>query len=211
MNRESTASAPYAPRGRSLFVLGTVVGTVLVGGCSLAPAGSSGAEAPSTDGTLPPPGFGTFSQRDISLTLTSGDLRILVTPLAESVLVATAPDTYQRLSALAEPHRPAVDDNALFLVSFFSDQPDVRFVPEEVQFVSGGRRVRPRSVTPVTPGWGAGRVAQRETEMAVYVFDRPVDLESELTLHYGLERTDAWRAILPRVQAERARARARSG
>ncbi|MDZ7779178.1 MAG: hypothetical protein U5R14_04455 [Gemmatimonadota bacterium] len=185
--------------------------TGAVGGCSLASAGPPGAGNASAEQGLPPPGFGTLSQREVSLTLTSGTLRILVTPLAESVLVTTAPDTYRRLSALAEPHRTRADDTAIFLVSFFSDQPDVRFVPQEVQFVSGGVRVRPSSVTPVTPGWGSGRVAQRGTETAVYVFDRPLDLESDLTLHYGLERTDAWRVILSRIQAERARARARAG
>ena len=175
-------------------------------GCSLASEGPS-----SLVETLPPPGYGTLSQREVSLTLRSGDLQLLVTPLAEAVLVATAPDTYRRLSALAAGYRASAEDSSVFLVSFFSDQPDVRFVPEEVQFQSQGLRVRPRSIDPMTPGWGVGRVGQRATEMAVYVFDRTVDLESDAVLHYGLERSNEWTIILPRIQAERTRARGRAG
>ena len=174
--------------------------------CSLSSSGAPAAVAP-----LPPPGYGTLSQRDISLSLRSGDLQLLVTPLAASVLVTTAPDTYRRLSALAIPSGAGAEDGSVFLVSFFSDHPEVRFVPEEVQFLSRGLRARPRAIEPLTPGWGVGRVAQRGTEMAVYVFDRAVDLESDLVLHYGLERSNEWSAILLRIQSERARARARAG
>ena len=181
-----------------------------VAACTLSAAGTdTEGVAGGAAGALPPPGYGTMSQRDVSLSLRSGDLQILVTPLAASVLVATAPDTYRRLEALAAPHRTG-PETPLFLVSFFSDRPDARFVAEEVQFVSGGLRARPATIHPVTPRWGSGRVAQRETEMAVYVFDRPVDLESDIVLHYGLEQSNDWPAILTRIQAERSRARARS-
>jgi hypothetical protein len=180
--------------------------------CTLSAAGTGTDEASTgTPGALPPPGYGTLSQRDVSLSLRSGDLQILVTPLAPAVLVATAPDTYRRLDALAAPYRTSGSEaSPVFLVSFYSDRPDARFVAEEVQFVSGGLRARPASIHPVTPRWGSGRVAQRETEMAVYVFDRPVDLESDVVLHYGLEESTEWAAILTRIQAERARARARA-
>jgi hypothetical protein len=43
----------------------------------------------------------------------------------------------------------------------------------------------------------------------VYAFSSEVDLESDLTVAYGLVESTQWRTILPRVQAERARARAR--
>jgi hypothetical protein len=47
--------------------------------------------------------------------------------------------------------------------------------------------------------------------MAVYSFSSEVDLESDLTLLYGLDQTNAWGVILPRIQAERVRARGRAG
>ena len=162
---------------------------------------------------VPPPGYGTLRQVDVSLTLESGDLQLMVTPLHESVTRVTAPDTEQRLSGLVAAHAPgrAGDSTGLFLVSFYSDQPDVPFIPEEVQFISRGLRMRPQEITPVTPSWGEQRVGQRQTEMAVYSFGEGIDLESSLTLAYQFEQSTQWGAILPRIQAERARARARAG
>ena len=136
----------------------------------------------------------------------------MVTPLHESVTRVTAPDTERRLSGLAEAHRASNGrETALFLVSFYSEQPDTRFVPEEVQLISRGMRLRPGTITPVTPRWGQRRAQQRQTEMAIYSFVGEVDLEADLILAYGIEQTRAWSLILPRIQAERARARARAG
>jgi len=165
---------------------------------------------------LPPPGYGTLRQDDVTIALASGQLQIKVTPLSEAVTRVTAPDTYRRLSGLASRFGPDAvratgsDDPALFLVSFFSEAPDAVFVPEEIQLVARGIRLRPGVILPVTPGWGQRRLAQRETEMAVYAFGTGVDLESDLVVAYGLVESGAWAGILPRVQAERARARARA-
>ena len=77
--------------------------------------------------TLPPTGYGTLRQDDITVDLASGDLRLKVTPLAESVTRLTAPDTYQRLSALAgQVHaelvrRSGASSPTFFLVSAYSE------------------------------------------------------------------------------------------
>ena len=188
-------------------------------GCAVPPGmegGTAGSPAAATDSfeMLPPPGYGTLRQDEVSLSLTSGSLRILVTPLEESVTRVTAPDTYRRLSSISNAHRnaPGIGESAmLFLVSFFSEEPDERFVPEEVQLVSRGIRLRPTAIIAITPSWGERRLRQRVTEMAVYAFSDNVDLESDLVVAYGLEQTGAWSVILRSVQAERARARARAG
>jgi hypothetical protein len=197
-------------RGAARGGLGLAFSLLAASSCTLSSGGTGFGVGPAVD-ALPPPGFGTLSQREISLTLRSDDLQLMVTPLAPSILVVTAPDTYRRLDALVEPYRGEAEEGTLFLVSFFSDRPDVRFVAEEVQFVSQGLRARPQRVVPVTPGWGSARVAQRETQTALYLLDRPVDLESDLVLHYGLEQNAGWNSILARIRAERARARARAG
>ena len=202
------------PASRALLVF-ALVALFLLSGCAV-PPGMEGGSATNTDSfeTLPPPGYGTLRQDEISLSLTSGALRILVTPLEESATRVTAPDTYRRLSSMSNAHRnaPGIGESApLFLVSFFSEQPDERFVPEEVQLVSRGIRLRPSAIIAVTPSWGERRLRQRVTEMAVYAFSSTVDLESDLTLVYGLDQTSAWSVILRRIQAERARARARAG
>ncbi len=164
---------------------------------------------------LPPPGSGTLRQDEITILLTSGDLQIKVTPLAESVIRTAAPDTYRLLSGLAGRYtgeavrRTGSEHPSLFLVSFYSESPDVAFVPEELQLIAQGMRRRPDAILPVTPTWGERRLAQRETETAVYAFADDIDLESDLVVAYGLVESAQWRSILPRVRAERARARAR--
>ena len=187
----------------------TAVVVTAVGGCTIAPVAAGGLPAAGSD-ELPPPGYGTLLQREISISLVSRALQILVTPLDESVIRLTAPDTYRRLSGMANASARGVA-GGLFLISFYSDQPDVRFVPDEIQLISGGLRLRPASITAITPTWGQHRVRQQQQETAIYGFVDAVDLASDLVLVYGLEQTRAWSAILPRLQAERARARARSG
>jgi hypothetical protein len=183
-------------------------------GC-VPPAATGAGASGGPPGPLPAPGSGTLRQDEITIQLTSGDLQIKVTPLSESVIRTAAPDTYRVLSGLAGRFSPEAvrrtgsAEPALFLVSFFSMAPDVAFVPEELQLIAQGSRRRPDVILPVTPTWGERRLAQRETETAVYAFGSGVDLESDLVVAYGLVESTQWSSILPRVQAERARARAR--
>ncbi len=208
-NAPRARGARPSPSTVALAVLATGAPLLACAACTVAP--TSGPSAPVGDDTLPPPGYGTLRQDQVTLQMMSGVLRIQVTPLDESVTRVTAPDTWERLSSTAEAHRPrAPEGSMLFLVSFFSDQPDIRFVPEEVQIISRGIRMRPTAIMPVTPAWGRQRLRQRQTEMAVYAFPSGIDLESELVLAYQLEQTSAWAGILTRVQAERGRARARA-
>ena len=203
--RSSAARRPLGIRLRA--PVGLLI--LLHGGCTLAPA--PGAPAEALDTRLPP-GYGTLRQDEVTMQMMSGVLQIQVTPLDESVTRVTAPDTYDRLSGMARAHEGrAPEASMLFLVSFFSDQPGIRFVPEEVQLISRGIRMRPSAILPVTPGWGQRRLQQRQTEMAVYAFPSGIDLESDLQLAYQLEQTSSWAGIITRIQAERGRARARAG
>lgn len=184
----------------------------LAPGCTIAPAPAADRPEPTADDQLPPPGYGTLLQDDVTISLVSRGLEVKVTPLAESVIRVTAPDTYARLSGIARANREeAPPDSRLFLVSFYSTEPGMSFLPDEVQLISRGLRARPSRILPVTPSWGQHQVDQRRAEMAVYAFGPQVDLEAELTLVYGFDETTAWNSILARVQVERGRARARAG
>ncbi len=178
--------------------------------CTIAP--SPGGTVP-VDAGAPPVGFGTLRQEDVSIGMTSGDLRILVTPLHRSVTHVTAPDTERRLNALTTAHAASgrEDGAGLFLVTLYSDRPDVAFVPEDVQLVASGFRLRASMILPLTPRWGERRVGQREQEMAVYDFGPGVDLERDVVLVYGLLQAEQWTVITSRIQAERARVRTRAG
>ncbi len=181
-----------------------------------APAGRQ--EPSQADSSLMvPPGYGTLLQDEISLRLQPGDLLIKVTPLEEWVIRLTAPDTYGRLRGLVDAFGLRAERAArspevsLFLVSLFSYQPDVTYEPEELQLVNRGFRFPPLSIVAVTPAWGTQRLAQQETRMAIYAFGGGIDLQADLVVQYRDLRNDQWRdRILPLLEAERAKARARA-
>jgi len=162
------------------------------------------------------PGYGTLRQDAFTVSLRSGALQIKVTPLTEAVIRLAAPDTYDRLHALAESRRSEAASAAmtpepeLFLVSFFSYEPNVEFQPEDLQLVQQGRLLRARAVLPVTPGWGKQRLQQQETQIAVYAFGEPIDYEQSLVVRYGMEESRGWDRIIPVLEVERAKVRARA-
>ena len=195
----------------------------LLSGCARgtspgAPKPSSGGTPQETESLLVPPGFGTLLQDQISLRHQSGDLLIKITPLDEGIIRLTAPDTYERLRGLAEIHgpraarTPSASQSSLFLVSLFSYQPDVTYEPEDLLLVNRGLRLRPQGIAPITPSWGTQRLGQQETTMAIYAFEGGIEWETDLVAEYQQLRNEAWRdQVLPLLQAERAKVKARSG
>lgn len=203
------------PRGSALlFLLGTLAGC----GPALPAPGDPSAPHPAEEEaeTLVEPGHGTLLQDDITPRIRSGELLIKVTPLAEWVIRLTAPDTYARLHGLAVSHgdRAArgAPEPSLFLVSFFSYSPDVPYQPEDLLLVNRGLRFRPTGIAPITPAWGTQRLGQQETRMAVYAFQGGMELDTDLVVEYQGFRNEIWRdRVIPLLQAEEAKVRARSG
>ena len=160
-----------------------------------------------------PAGFGTLHQDQFTLQLRDGDLLIKVTPLEESIIRLAAPDTYERLRAMAgsrlEQARQAVysDEPEMLLVSFFSYSPDVEYRPDDIVLTNAGRQMRPVAVLPVTNGWGRGRLQQREIQNAIYVFDQDIDYAQPMAVRYGARETQNWSSIIPLLERERARIR----
>jgi hypothetical protein len=162
------------------------------------------------------PGLGTLRQDEFTVQLRSDQLLIKVTPLAETVIRIAAPDTYTRLHDLAESRRAEAAKTAspapnleLFLVSFFSYQPNTAFQPENVQLTHQGRQLRASAILPLTPGWGRQQLQQQETQMAVYAFAHTIDYELPLTVRYLLVQSDEWTRIIAKLEIERAKIRAR--
>jgi hypothetical protein len=175
--------------------------------------GERGARAPE----VLPVGLGSLRQDDITLTLRDGPVQIKVTPLEASVTVLTAPDTWERLSGLEQAHRLPLTTRAgpgnitLFLVSFFSDQAGQEFHPLDLSLTSSGLSHRPRAIHPITPGWDRERLEQRDTQMAVYAYATRVDFDQAFTFDYRMGVPADWGRVLPLLQRERARIRARGG
>lgn len=192
-------------------------------GCAAAPQAppgsapttvAGGAATPSQEAELLPAGYGTLRQDEVTVSLRSGPLLIKATPLAERVIRLLAPDTYDRLHALAESRRAeaaqgTIDGPELFLVSFFSYEPDVTFTPEDLQLTHQGRLMRATRVLPVTSGFGRQRLAQQENQSAIYVFDERIDYQQPIVVRYELVESGDWTQIIPKLEVERARVRAR--
>ncbi len=200
-----------------------VVGAILVllSGCGGAGSGTSTGQSAAPTGrggadVLVPPGYGTLAQAQFTLELESGALQIQVTPLAESVIRLAAPDTYQRLTGISASAGASLrsrtrEESPLFLVSMFSRAPTVTYEPENLHIVNGGLRYRPTAIQAITPGWGGQRLRQQETQLAVYAFDPGIELGIALIVEYEGVSDPSWQTILNRLEAERARVRARVG
>jgi hypothetical protein len=191
---------------------------VFMSGCAGAvdPGRASSSAAPGGSEAAVPSGYGTLFQDQFTLALEQNGLLVKVTPLDESVILLAAPDTYTRLHRLAESNRSALEADArasgvsLFLVSFFSRQPNLTYQPDDLHIVNRGLRYRPVAIRAITPGWGEQRLGQQESQIAVYAFDGAIDLEIDLAADYQGRENAGWTTILSTLRAERARVRARA-
>jgi hypothetical protein len=169
---------------------------------------------------LPPPGFGTLRQDDISLRLTISNLQVRATPLEESIIRLLSPDSYRAMSELrrsksdaiaAVARRNAVRELSLWYVSFFAvEQGETRFSPREFIITNVGRDFRPLDILPITPGFGEQRLRQNGRQDGLYVFDGQLDVQQPLTVSYETARNDGWAQMLPQIERERALVKSRA-
>jgi hypothetical protein len=178
------------------------------------PADLPAAHSPAPTVVAPAVEGGTLRSEQITVEVQDGALVVRLTPLDPEVLRLAAPDVRRRLSAVAEAQRRRLQAEhadtaglALFLVSFHSTEPDQGFDPEAAILEVAGQRRRPSAILPLSPGWGEQRLQPRTPESAIYAFPGPVSPFRPFTFHYGPRSSDAWREIVPRLEAERARVR----
>jgi len=183
-------------------------------GCAPAPApGAVGGPVaePRRVEEVDPARAGTLTQAQISVRLAARALRIEVTPLADWVLEAAAPDTRDRLVRIAEAHgielarRTGVPEPVLFLVSLSTRSQGTPFQPDDLHMLSRGLRQRPLAIRPITPGWGRGRLSVQTSEIAVYAYDSGLDLKRELTVAYQGVEDSSWARRVVAIEAERGR------
>jgi hypothetical protein len=179
-----------------------------------APADRPAAPQPAADAAVPA-GHGSLRQEDVTVALRTSSLQLRVTPLNEGILRLLAPDTHARLAAtrdrLAAAHAlPALAPEP-FLVAFYSQQPATSYQPDDVRLIHAGRLLAPLAVAPVTAGWGRPTLDQQEPQLAIYWFEGPVDFGQSIVVRYGAIESDGWRDVVPQLDAERARVRARAG
>lgn len=207
------------------IIPGTAVALTLLMGCAPAPMHSPIPGAGDPVSISPPGGghalereeegraarSGTLHQDQFTVQLRAGPVQVKVTPLAEEVIRLAAPDTYRRLGALTEGRSAEIralagsGPHRLFLVSFFTLEPNTPFHPQALEIRQQGRVHRPLTIVAITPGWGAERLPRQELRSAIYAFDATLDLSIPFSVSYDRHESDDWSRILPRLQFERGR------
>ncbi|MDQ6737840.1 MAG: hypothetical protein M3Z30_09095, partial [Gemmatimonadota bacterium] len=142
-------------------------------------SGVSGVLQGDTTGqALPPPGYGSLRQDDLSLHIDAGTVLIRATSLDEALIRLLTPDSYRALHDLREGSRVQIDaigrryggrPVSVWLVSFYGVEPNARFTPGDLIITSASRDFRPYDMLPLTVGFGENRLRQRETQSALYV------------------------------------------
>jgi hypothetical protein len=171
------------------------------------------------DPSLPPAGYGTLRQDDVSIRLQAPGVQIQVVPLDEHVIRLLANDTYGSLHRLGESKRTEIEAAAarygirtpvVFLVTFFGLERDARFDPDALTIDSQNRLFRPLATIPLSPAWSGRQLHQRETATAVYVFEDGIRIADTFTVEYNGVRNRSWDQILRVLDGERASVLARA-
>ena len=191
---------------------------VITASLTMACAGSSHAQSSEVSvagGDLPPPGYGTLSQDDISIRFNAGDIDIRMVPLDQRVLRLLGPDVYASLNKLTMDRKASIDsvaslggtsDPGLMLVSFFGLRDGVRFEPLNVFVVIRNQVVQPIGMVPFTASITNRQLDTRQQATAIMVYNTPIPVYESFGVAYGvIVVPNAWQNQLSRVQRERTR------
>lgn len=170
-------------------------------------------------GDLPPPGYGTLSQDDISVRIAAVDLEIRIVPLDQRLLRLLGSDAYASLNKLALDRKAQTDsvaslggvsDPGLALVTFFGLQDGVRFEPLNVYVVIRNQLIQPLGMVPFSAILSNRQLNARQQASAILVYRTPIPVYESFGVAYGsISVPDAWRNVLERVKREQSRVMAK--
>ena len=170
-------------------------------------------------GELPPPGYGSLKQDNISLRISTSEIEVRFMPLDERLIRLLAPDAYASLHGLVVSRKAAIDEAArqdnltqpgLVLVSFFALRPAARFDPDLVNISYRSQFERPAAIVPYTGNFSSRQLDVRQQASAIYLFDEPLPVFEPFEVVYGGSKA-AWDdAVLRRIGVERSRVQARA-
>ncbi len=168
-----------------------------------------------------PAGFGSLRQDDVAIRVQYLGLTVRAIPLDEEVIRTLSSDSYRTLHELQQSKskqleiiraRLGLPSVKAWYVSFFNvQQGEARYNAFDFVVHSAGRDFRALDVLPLTPGFGEGRLRQREVQSAIYAFDPAIDVNQPLVVTIETQRSDAWTDVLLRLGRERALIWSRSG
>ena len=200
----------------------TICCAVMALQCAMVAASSVHAQdtlvAPRVD-ELPPAGYGTLGQEDISITLIGTDFTVGFISLDERIIRLLRPDTYNSMRRLRgskseEIARAArsygIREPAVFFVSFFGRGPQARFNPEALIITGQNRSFRPVAMLANSRAFSDRQLSQRETATAIYIYEDGIRLADPFTLSYEGQSSNQWSVILRLLERERAAVDARA-
>ena len=171
---------------------------------------------------LPPAGYGTMSQDDITIPVDGprGNLFIKVTPLTEWVIRMTAPDTYRRLNGYKVARGEQILDRArrngergwplVLFVSFYTRAVESTYEPYDLQIRAQNVVFRPFDIIAVTPDFNRERLRQQESQVALYLFEGDIDLDLPIEIEYSGQRSVRWASIRSALDRELAKVMSRA-
>ena len=157
--------------------------------------------------SLPPAGYGTLSQDNITVALQvpEGNLFIKVTPLSEWVIRMTAPDTYRRLNGYKVARGEQILNQArrygergwplVLFVSFYTIDAESTYEPHDLRILAQNVVFRPFDIIAVTPDFNRERLRQQESQIALYLFEGDIDLDLPIEFEYDTRRSGRWAGI----------------
>jgi hypothetical protein len=168
---------------------------------------------------LPPPGYGSLRQNDLSLRVRNDDLEVRLVPLDERVTRLLSRDAYQSLQGLVHSRRSTIDSLArlagisspgLALVSFFAGREGARFDPSTLNLGIRSQVLRPRGIVPFSPRFTSQQLNVREQVSAIYIFEELLPVNDDFNFGYQGQLSEDWQGKQPLLDRERARVSARS-
>ena len=216
------------PFRAALLVLALPLLAACGGSASQASAQQPAPSGASTDSSLlasespdmVPAGYGSLRQDEIAFRIQIGGKQVRVIPLEETVIRTLSPDSYRALRGLEESRRAQITDLArrsgvqgfsLWYVQYYGLEPDARFSPRDIAITNLGREFRPLEILPLSSGWGLERLQQRETQTALYLFDRAIDVNQPSTsVTVEGRQATGWTESLRRIERERSLIRSRA-
>ena len=168
---------------------------------------------------LPPPGYGSLRQNDLSLRVRNDDLEVRLVPLDERVTRLLSRDAYQSLQGLVHSRRSTIDSLArlagisspgLALVSFFAGREGARYDPSTLNLGIRSRVLRPRGILPFSPRFTSQQLNVREQVSAIYIFEELLPVNDDFNFGYQGQLSEDWQTKQPLLDRERARVSARS-
>lgn len=182
---------------------------------TLAACASAGtAQEAIAGGELPPAGYGSLRQDNVSIRITLTDIEVRFLPLDERLLRLLAPDAYESLHGLVVSRQAAIDSAAgeaglsqpgLAMVTFFARRSDARFDPQNVSVSYRNQFSRPAAIVPYSNNFGGRQLDVRQQASAIYLFEQPLPVYERFDVVYGTAQAPWDGEIGRRIERERAR------